>query len=940
LSLYQRQPDGTWRRREGPATDLDPSEVVAADLDGDGRLDLVVANNLFSFASLSFYHQNADGTFLHVRDVKVGTSVSDVQAADVNGDDRLDLLVTDADSGEVEVLLNEGLPPGAAGFLDAGVFRAGTGPYGDEESEGTTLLNQRLGPLAAAAGLDFSFPALFFPVSNEETESVAVDSQAGDGGPDLIVANRGSDTIALLRPVTGPGGRPTGQYGDPQVVAAGDRPSVVRVGNFFGNGDRDLAALNEDAHDLWIYQGDGQGGFTHTATIDAGPNPTGLTVTDVNGDRLDDLVVSSAFGDVLTLLGDGHGHFQAPNVRAVTLAARPDLLGPESPGVLVTNPQANHASIEAPDDGGRKFAQVQQLDSSAPTDGQPVRLERSSPLYDVVVTASGANSVLVYHATGMAGGTPTYDPPTSYFVGTDPVSVTVADVNGDGIPDLIAANQGSNDVSVLFGAYDANGNWIGLPGQRLQSAGVGPIAVNLVPDAGSPGGLDLAIVNQDGTVDVLPGRGQGFFDDRDPATLNLDRPLAQVSVAGAAGFAVTQQGQVIGFNLGNFSQQVISAGAAVTAVDALSGSSVLLAGAGGIVERLDENAAGLFQVTETFRALNGIPIDLTSLTMLGSEVLATSAGSDEVFVFASGDQGAGVGGVPTSLVVPVNGPPFDNGEGSGVLAPDQQGQREGGGGGQSPGTQGPGSPEPTVPPPSAPSGPVIEVTAPSAAPLTLVVTLVADVLPEVGMFPASDLVGGADTDAGADLADARPPEGPIDLEQRLRDPDLDEPPAGPDPDGPPPPPAPIRSDAALCLATPRQEDVLQFDLPDLGPLPATAALVVPARPGATAVAVLPERVVPAPHAEPPPAPTAAAPAEAVQMPAALPRPAEVSAEAVVAGDAFFCVLCPEREATASVLVAAFLTGGLGSWWAAPAESEEGHDRNRRDGTKIPEEGRS
>ena len=89
-------------------------------------------------------------------------------------------------------------------------------------------------------------------------------------------------------------------------------------------------------------------------------------------------------------------------------------------------------------------------------------------------------------------------------VGTDPVSVTMAELNGDNVPDMLVVDKGSNDVSVLFGSYDASGNWIGTAGPRLKSSGSGPLAVRLVPDASSPGGNDLAITNQDGTVDVLP----------------------------------------------------------------------------------------------------------------------------------------------------------------------------------------------------------------------------------------------------------------------------------------------------------------------------------------------------------------------------------------------------------------------------------------------------
>ena len=110
LTLYRLQPDGTWKAQAGPATGLNPSEIMAANLEGTGLMNLVVVNNLFSFASLSIYQQNPDGSFTDIRDIHPGTSISDVQVADVNHDGHPDLLVTNADSGTVTVLLNEGLP--------------------------------------------------------------------------------------------------------------------------------------------------------------------------------------------------------------------------------------------------------------------------------------------------------------------------------------------------------------------------------------------------------------------------------------------------------------------------------------------------------------------------------------------------------------------------------------------------------------------------------------------------------------------------------------------------------------------------------------------------------------------------------------------------------------------------------------------------------------
>ena len=97
---------------------------------------------------------------------------------------------------------------------------------------------------------------------------------------------------------------------------------------------------------------------------------------------------------------------------------------------------------------------------------------------DAIVVSTGSNAVVVYrtivHHQRRAHLRPA---PQTYFVGTAPASVTVADINGDGIPDMLIANQGSNDVSVIFGSYNASGDWVGIPGPRLKSGGDGPIAV-------------------------------------------------------------------------------------------------------------------------------------------------------------------------------------------------------------------------------------------------------------------------------------------------------------------------------------------------------------------------------------------------------------------------------------------------------------------------------
>jgi FG-GAP-like repeat len=244
--------------------------------------------------------------------------------------------------------------------------------------------------------------------------------------------------------------------------------------------------------------------------------------------------------------------------------------------------------------------------------------------------------------------------PQTYFVGTNPASVTVADVNGDGIPDMVIADQDSNDVSVLFGSYDANGNWVGTAGPRLKSGGDGPIAVTVV-DINGDKIPDLVVTNGgSGTVTLLPGVGQGFFDDRRPQTLfDLGSAIVQPpSFVGntEVGYVVTADGELVRFDLGDIAEdaEVVFSSQRVLAVEALASGQVVVALAGGAVKVLTPQGDSL-SVAADLMPQGGVPELSSSLEILQTsggqlEALVSSQGSDTVFVFALGGAAKEVGG--------------------------------------------------------------------------------------------------------------------------------------------------------------------------------------------------------------------------------------------------------------------------------------------------------
>jgi hypothetical protein len=127
----------------------EPNSVAIADFDGDGRLDLAVAN---SYEDISVLRGNGDGTFQPQVAYTTNREPESIHTADVDGDGRADILVATTNSPDVAVLLGKG--------------------------DGTFL------------------PQQFFAVSNN-TSAIAVGDVNGDGRPD-VVATDGNTQVGVL----------------------------------------------------------------------------------------------------------------------------------------------------------------------------------------------------------------------------------------------------------------------------------------------------------------------------------------------------------------------------------------------------------------------------------------------------------------------------------------------------------------------------------------------------------------------------------------------------------------------------------------------------------------------------------------------------------------------------------------------------------------------
>ena len=173
---------------------------------------------------------------------------------------------------------------------------------------------------------------------------------------------------------------------------------------------------------------------------------------------------------------------------------------------------------------------------------------------DVVIANFGSDDVSVL----MGNGRGYFAAKKTFFAGTSPWSVSVTDVNGDGNADVVTANRDSSNISVLMG--DGRGNFAA---QTTFSVNYSPVSMG-IGDVNNDGNVDVVTANYgNNNVSVLVGDGQGNFAV--PTNFAVGSLPYSVSVADVNGdgntdvvTANTNSNDVsvlVGDGLGNFAEQ-------------------------------------------------------------------------------------------------------------------------------------------------------------------------------------------------------------------------------------------------------------------------------------------------------------------------------------------------------------------------------------------------
>jgi hypothetical protein len=449
--------DGSLQKPVKYPIGINPDAIAVGDVNGDGKLDIIVVNHgnpkTSRFGTIGVLLGKGNGTFRKALQSNIGSVFPTwLGVGDFNGDGHLDVVaVVTGQAKMLSVFLGNG----------DGTFRTG-----------------------ASYGIGPSFSAAVLGAFNNDGKPDVAEMYYCSGGPCSVTVLLGNGDGTFKSGIVTP---------LPQTV-----PRVMVVGDFNSDGNQDLLVDNGNGAGEFL-SGKGDGTFSVSNVVFNGNLLDRFPARDWNGDgKLDLLLGGGAVGAGISL-GNGDGTFQRPVAwydlgQSTHFAGAFDLNGDGKPDVVALNDSDIGIGL-----GHGNVTLQAAMFSDCCIWARPLISSDLNGDGKADIASSGGGGVQV--ALGNGDGTFTFSPGVPFPDGLG-LGLRVADLNHDKHPDLLAGN-GNEYIGVALG----NGDGTFQSAMNFFAGGSGEFDL---ADFNGDGNLDL-VVPSGGFVNILLGNGDGTF---------------------------------------------------------------------------------------------------------------------------------------------------------------------------------------------------------------------------------------------------------------------------------------------------------------------------------------------------------------------------------------------------------------------------------------------
>jgi hypothetical protein len=295
-----------------------PFYIATADFNGDGKPDLAVANQNANTVSI-LRNTSVPGTisFAAKLDLATNSLPLNIATADLDGDGKVDMVTVDANSDSVSIFRNTTPASDTISFAAKVGIWAGVGPMGivlgDLDGDGRPDMvvcdpaaNQCVFFRNTSTPGTISFASGVICTTGTYPQSASIADLDGDGKPELIIGNSSGNNLSIFRNLSSPG---TISFAAPVTVSAGSGPSCISISDVNGDGKPDITLADASSNAASVLQNmstPGNIAFASFVLFPVGGSPEGIASGDFDGDGKPDMALANYGGSQSTIISVLH----------------------------------------------------------------------------------------------------------------------------------------------------------------------------------------------------------------------------------------------------------------------------------------------------------------------------------------------------------------------------------------------------------------------------------------------------------------------------------------------------------------------------------------------------------------------------------------------------------------------------------------------------------